>query len=76
MIDDNNRPNSVCIDNKMREEFFHDVKSTKRFSDIGLYEILYTEEDKQYYEKWDSIMQSIYEEGLDKCLNVMNSVKK
>ena len=76
LIDDNNRPNSVCIDNKLREEFFHDVKSTKRFSDNGLYEILHTEEDKQYYEKWDSIMQSIYEEGLDKCLNVMNSVKK
>ena len=76
LIDDNNRPNSVCIDNKLREEFFHDVKSTKRFSDLGLYEILYTEEDKQYYEKWDSIMRSIYEEGLDKCLNVMNSVKK
>lgn len=76
LIDDNNRPNSVCIDNRLREEFFHDVKSTKRFSELGLYEILYTEEDKQYYEKWDSIMQSIYEEGLDKCLNVMNSVKK
>ena len=76
LIDDNNRPNSVCIDNKLREEFFHDVKSTKRFSDLGLYEILYTEEDKQYYEKWDFIMQSIYDEGLDKCLNVMNSVKK
>lgn len=75
LIDDNNRPNSVCIDNKMREEFFRDVKSTKRFSDLGLYEILYTEEDKQYYEKWDSIMQSIYEKGLDKCLNVMNSAK-
>ena len=76
LIDDNNRLNSVCIDNKLREEFFHDVKSTKRFSDLGLYEILYTEEDKQYYEKWDAIMQSIYEEGLDKCLNMMNSVKK
>ena len=76
LVDDNNRPNSVCISNSMREEFFHDVKSTKRFSDLGLYEILYTEEDKQYYEKWDSIIKSIYEEGLNKCLNMMNSVKK
>ena len=76
LIDDNNRPNSVCISNSMREEFFHDVKSTKRFSDLGLYEILYTEEDKQYYEKWDSIMIKIYDEGLQKCMNVINSVKK
>ena len=75
LIDDNNRPNSVCIDNKMREEFFHDVKSTKRFSEFGLYEILYTESDKNMYEKWDSIIKSIYEEGLDKCLETMNSAK-
>ena len=75
LIDDNNRPNSVCIDNKMREEFFHDVKSTKRFSEFGLYEILYTESDKNMYEKWDSIIKSIYEEGLDKCLEAMNSAK-
>lgn len=75
LIDDNNRPNSICISNTMREEFFHDVKQSKHFAQCGVYELMYSEEDKSYYEKWDSIMNKIYDEGLQKCLNVMNSVK-
>ena len=75
LIDDNNRPNSVCISNIMREDFFHDVKQSKHFSISGLYEIMYSEEDKNYYEKWDKLMVKIYEEGLQKCANAMNSVK-
>ena len=76
LIDNNNRPNSVCISNTMREEFFHDVKQSKHFSNYGVYELMYSEKDKSYYEKWDSIMSKIYDEGLQKCLNAMNSVKK
>ena len=75
LIDNNNRPNSVCISNTMREEFFHDVKQSKHFAQYGVYELMYSEEDKDYYEKWDSIMSKIYDEGLQKCMNVMNSVK-
>lgn len=75
LIDDNNRPNSVCISNTMREDFFHDVKQSKHFSISGLYEIMYSEEDKNYYEKWDKLMVKIYEEGLQKCADAMNSVK-
>lgn len=76
LIDDNNRVNSVCIDNKMREEFFKDVKSTEHYRDAGLYEVMYSEVDKSVYEKWDTIIKNIYEEGLDKCLDMMNSAKK
>ena len=75
LIDDNNRPNSVCISNTMREDFFHDVKQSKHFSTYGLYEIMYSEEDKNYYEKWDKLMVKINEEGLQKCANAMNSAK-
>lgn len=76
LVDDNNRPNSVCISNTTREEFFHDVKQSKHFAQYGVYELMYSEKDKSYYEKWDSIMSKIYDEGLQKCLNAMNSVKK
>ena len=66
LIDDNNRPSSVCIDNKMREEFFADCKKSKYFQDNKVYEIMYTEEDKEIYEKWDSTITKIYKEGLPK----------
>ena len=75
LIDDNNRPNSVCISNTMREDFFHDIKLSKHFSLSGLYEIMYSEDDKACYEKWDKLMVKIYEEGLQKCADAMNSVK-
>lgn len=76
LIDDNNRPNSICISNTTREEFFHDVKQSKHFAQYGVYELMYSEKDKSYYEKWDSIMSKIYDEGLQKCLNATNSVEK
>lgn len=76
LIDDNNRPNSVCISNTMREEFFHDVKQSKHFNNCGMYEFMYSDGDKSYYEKWDKLMTNIYEEGLQKCVDAMNSVRK
>ena len=75
LIDDNNRLNSVCIDNKLREEFFKDVKSTDHYKDSGLYEVMFSEKDANIYEKWDLIIKRIYEEGLDECLDTMISAK-
>ena len=69
LIDDNNRFNSVCIDNRLREEFFADCKKSYNFQNMQettRYEIENIEEDKNLYEKWDAIITKIYEEGLPK----------
>ena len=63
--DATNRANSVCINNKLREEFFFDCKSTSTFNKANkIYEIVCTEKDKDLYEKWDSIIKGIFEKGL------------
>lgn len=64
--DSQNRPNCVCIDNLLREEFFADVKKTSYFKDRKVYEFIYTEEEKEVYEKWDKKITEIYNLGLPK----------
>lgn len=63
--DNNNKVNSVCIDNRLREEFFKDCKTTQHFEDTKLYELMYNEFDMNVYEKWDQIMKEVYEKGLN-----------
>ena len=63
--DNSNKQNSVCIDNRLRESFFADCKQTQHFDDTKLYEIMYNEFDKDIYNKWDSIMDNIYKNGLE-----------
>lgn len=65
--DNTNRPNSVCIDNAMREEFFKDVKASSYFNNLRfkVYELQNIQEDSEIYEKWNSIVTKVYEEGLN-----------
>lgn len=66
MNDRNNKVNSVCIDNRLREMFFADCKKGKHFEDTRLYEIMYNEYDKDIYEKWSKIVDEVFQEGLKK----------
>lgn len=65
-----NRPNCVCIDNLLREEFFTDVKKTFYFKNYKVYEIMCNEEDKEVFEKWDKKVTEIYNLGLSKKENI------
>ena len=68
--DSTNRPNSVCINNKLREDFFSDCKKTSTFhKDNKTYEIINTKEDNPIYEKWDSIIKNVFQEGFSKNEN-------
>ena len=61
--DNNNRINSVCIDNKLRDEFFSDCKKLQHYINTKKYEIIYNseeEETKLLYNKWDNLMLDIY----------------
>ena len=71
LIDDNNKPNSVCISNDLREQFFADCKECKNFNGSGPYEIMYDEESPEIYNKWSEIIDNIYKEGIPK--DVTNS---
>lgn len=65
--DNTNRPNSVCIDNITREEFFKDVKASHYFNGLRfkVYELQNIQEDNEVYEKWNNIVTKVYEEGLN-----------
>ena len=64
--DCSNKMNSVCIDNKTREEFFADCKKASHFQDTHLYEVMYSEQDKEVYEKYDALITRLFEEGASK----------
>ena len=66
MSDCSNKINAVCIDNKTREEFFADCKKASHFQDTHLYEIMYSEQDKDVYEKYDALITRLFEEGANK----------
>lgn len=67
LIDDNNRPNSVCITNALREEFFADCKNCNHFHQTNLYELMYDENDHpDIYKKWDDKVTEIYNQGVPK----------
>ena len=63
--DNRNKNTSVCIDNKQREEFFSDCKKSHHYQDTKLYEIMYMEEDKDLYIKWDKLIADMYQQGLE-----------
>ena len=61
--DNINRINSICIDNKLRDEFFSDCKKSQHYANTKRYEIAYNseeEETKTVYDKWDKLMLDIY----------------
>lgn len=62
--DSNNKINCVCINNKVREEFFSDCKKLQHYQYSKVYEIMYEEDSKEIYEKWDSLITQEYEKGL------------
>lgn len=62
--DNVNKVNSVCIDNRLRELFFADCKKCQHFQETNVYELMYSKQDRNIYEKWDAIMDEVYKEGL------------
>lgn len=67
--DNYNKQNSVCISNECRERFFSDVKKTEHYKNTKAFEMLYSIEDKETYERWSAHIDKIYNTGLEELIN-------
>ena len=64
-----NKPDVVCISNECRERFFSDVKKTEHYKNTKAFEMLYSIEDKETYERWSAHIDKIYNTGLEELTN-------
>lgn len=64
-----NKPDVVCISNECRERFFSDVKKTEHYRNTKAFEMLYSIEDKDMYERWSAHIDKIYNTGLEEVVN-------
>ena len=60
-----NYPDSVCISNDIREDFFADVKATRGFRTSPHKYVIYKSYDPEVYQHWSDFIDNEFKKGAD-----------